>query len=141
MNSGLLKIHWKNRTEPLSPCALVAFDTAAISLAERLLSADDEKLNVAQGVCARQMILLTADNENLPWTDGAIYLGRDAKIPGILLPTTLKPNVPLDLFERVLNRKFRDYLPFAALPEKIIPFGKAKTLSRPVLEQWLSENR
>jgi hypothetical protein len=141
MNSSLLKIHWQNRPDALSPCAVVAFDGAAISLAEKLLSFEDEKLHFLQGISAEQMILLTGESENLPWTNGAIYLGRDAQMPSLLLPTTLKPSCPLDLFERALNEKFRSLSPFAVLPEKIIPFGAAKPLSRPVLENWLSENR
>lgn len=141
MNSGLLKIRWQNRTDALSPCAVVAFDEAAISLAEKLLSLEDEKLRSLQGISGRQMILITGESENLPWTNGAIYLGRDAQMPSILLPTTLKPNCPLDLFERAVNEKFRRFTPFAVIPEKIIPFGAAKPLSRPVLENWLSENR
>ena len=87
------------------------------------------------------MILLMSETENLPWTNGAIYLGRDAQMPSVLLPTTLKPNCPLELFERALNEKFRSLSPFAVLPGKVIPFGAAKRLSRPVLENWLSENR
>lgn len=141
MNSGLLKIHWQNRPDALSPCGVVTFDGAAISLAEKLLSLEDEKLHFLQGISGKQMILLTGESENLPWTNGAIYLGRDAQIPSVLLPTTLKPNCPLDLFERALNEKFNRFTPFAVLPEKIIPFGAAKPVSRAVLENWLSENR
>jgi hypothetical protein len=98
-------------------------------------------LHFLQGIGAEQMILLTGEGENLPWTNGAIYLGRDAQMPSILLPTTLKPNCPLDLFERALNEKFGRFTPFAVLPEKIIPFGAAKPLSRAAVENWLSENR
>jgi hypothetical protein len=141
MNSSLLKIHWQNRSDALFPCAVVAFDGTAISLAKKLLSFEDEKLHFLQGVSAKRMILLTGESENLSWTNGAIYLGRDVQMPSILLPTTLKPNCPLDLFERALNEKFRRLSPFAVLPEKIIPFGAAKSLSRSVLENWLSENR
>jgi hypothetical protein len=141
MNSGLLKIEWQNCFDALSPCALIAFDAAAISLAEKLLSFEDEKLSAFQGVSSERMILITGDGENLPWANGATYLGRDAKIPSVLLPTTLSPIIPLELFDRLLNENFRQFAPFAVLPEKIIPFGKAKTLSRRVLENWLLENK
>ena len=141
MNSRILKIHWQNRPDALPPCAMITFDAAALSLAEKLLSFEDEKLNDFQGVGATQMILLTGNGESLPWTNGAIYLGRDAQMPSVLLPTTLKPNIPLELFERALNENFKTLAPFVALPEKIILYGKAKTISRSVLEKWLSENR
>ncbi|HLM59814.1 MAG TPA: hypothetical protein VK308_03310 [Pyrinomonadaceae bacterium] len=141
MNSRLLKIHWQNRPDALAPCAMITSDAAALSLAEKLLSFDDEKLNSFQGVGAERMVLLTGDGESLPWANGAVYLGRDIQMPSVLLPTTLKPNIPLELFERALNEKFKALAPFVALPERIIPYGKAKTLSRRALEKWLLENQ
>ena len=141
MNSRLFKIHWQNRPDALAPCAMITFDAAALSLAEKLLSFDDEKLNDFQGVGAEKMVFLTGASERLPWTNGAVYLGRDAQMPSVLLPTTLKPNIPLELFERALNENFKTLAPFIALPERIIPYGKAKTLSRRALEKWLLENR
>lgn len=141
MNSGTLKIHWQNRTDALAPCALVAFDEASISLAKKLLTLEDETLTSLEGVGAKRMILLIGDGNNLPWTDGAIYLGRDRQIPSKLIPTTIKPAIPLDLFEKVLNEKFKGLSPFAVLPEKIIPYGGAKRLSRSVLKNWLIENQ
>jgi hypothetical protein len=87
------------------------------------------------------MILVTGDGENLPWTNGTVYLGRDAQMPSVLLPTTIRPDIPLELFDRLLNENYREFAPFAVLPEKIVPFGKAKCLSRRVLENWLTENK
>jgi hypothetical protein len=141
MNIGLLKIHWQSRIDALSPCAMLVFDSAAIALAKKMMSFEDEKLHPFQGVRAKKMMLIMGDGESLPWTNGAVYLGRDTEAPAVLLPTTLKPNVPLDLFERALYERFRKLSPFAVLPEKIIPFGTAKTLSRNILEKWLSENQ
>lgn len=136
-----IKIKWRNRDVPLAPCALIAFGGAALSLAEKLLSFDDERLKGFQGVGGKQTILIAGAGETLPWTNGAIYLGRDARLPAALLPTTLEPNIPLELFEQVLKIKFKSLAPFVVLPEKIVPVGKAKILSRRVLEIWLADNR
>ena len=57
------------------------------------------------------LILLGTD---LPWADGAVYLGRDPRAPGLLLPTLLSPDVPLDLLERAVARRM--LLPVAWLP-------------------------
>ena len=141
MNSFLLNIDWQNRSDALLPCAMIVFDEAAAVLAKKLLLLEDEKLHALQGVGAKGMILLTGESQQLPWTNGAVYLGRDAQMPSVLMPTTLKPNIPLDLFERVLKKEFSDFSPFAVLPEKLIPFGRAKILSRDILEKWVSENR
>lgn len=141
MTAAPIKIEWQNRNIVLEPCALIAFDIAAISLAEKLLTFDDERLQSFQAVGGKQMILLAGTSENLPWTDGTIYLGRDARMPAALLPTTLEPNIPLELFDRALKTKFERLAPFAVLPEKIISFRTAKTLSRVTLEIWLAGNR
>ena len=130
-----IKVKWLNRDVPLPPCAMIAFGDAAISLAEKLLSLDDERLETFQGVGGKQTIWIAG--ENLPWTDGAIYLGKDARLPAALLPTTLAPNIPLELFEQTLKIKFKSLAPFVVLPEKIVPVGAAKILSRRALEIWL----
>lgn len=146
MITNLLKISWQTRFDALTASAVAAFDEAAVTLAKKLVSFDDERLQKLQGTAAAageagKMILLLGDAEHLPWVNGAVYLGRDAQMPSILLPTVIKPGIPPELFERALNESFSQLAPFAVLPEKIIPFGAAKTLSRHVIEKWLSENR
>lgn len=141
MNSSPLKIEWRNRSDVLEPSAIIAFDDAAISLAEKLLFLEDESLQALQGVGAKKMILLAGSGEVLPWVNGAVYLGKDSQIPACLLPTTLEPELPSDLFARVIETGFRALAPFAVLPGKIIPFGKAKNLSRVILKAWLAENK
>jgi hypothetical protein len=141
MNFALFKIEWRNRSDALEPSATIAFEDAAISLAEKLLTLDDENLRGLQAVGAKKMILLVGDKDNLPWANGAVYLGRDSQIPACLLPTTIEPKLPPDLFGRIIETSFKRFAPFAVLPGKIIPFGRAKNLSRAVLEMWLALNR
>lgn len=141
MTAAPIKIGWRNRHIPLEPCALIAFDKAATALAEKLLTFDDERLQKFQAVGGERTILLVGTSENLPWTDGAIYLGRDAEMPAALLPTTVEPNISLELFDRALKAKFEPLAPFAVLPGKIVSFRAAKTLSRAALEIWLAANR
>jgi hypothetical protein len=141
MKSALLKIEWQNRTDTLDPSSVIAFAAAAITLAEKLLLVGDESLQALKGVGAKEMILLAGSSDDLPWVNGAVYLGKDPQMPGFLLPTTLEPKLPADLFGRVMETKFKSFAPFAVLPGKVVPFGKAKNLSRGVLETWLAENR
>ncbi len=136
-----IKIKWRNRHVPLPLSAMIAFGGAAVSLAKSLLSFDDERLKSFQGVGGKQTIFLAGAGENLPWVDGAIYLGRDARLPAALLPTTLEPNIPLELFEQTLKLKFKPLAPFVVLPERLVPVGAAKILSRRALEIWLENNR
>jgi len=135
-------IKWQNRAVSLDPCAIIASDEAAVDIAEKLLRLDDESLGTFQGASAESLIFIVGRGDDLPWADGVVYLGRDARTSAsFLLPTTIEPKVPIDLFKLILEKKFRHLLPCAILPGKIIPFGTAKKLSRAALERWLTENK
>lgn len=133
----MFDIKWQNRLDSLAPIALVAFDEAAVRLKKKLLSFDDEKLLSLQGVFGKNLLFVTGESDNLPWIDGLIYLGKDALAPSVLLPTNLRPNLPVDLFERRLTRQFSDQKPFAVVGKRIIPVGKMRPISRKVLSEIL----
>lgn len=135
----LFKVDWQNRLDALEATALVAFDETAIRLAKKLLSFEDERLGLLQGVSAENLLLLASKAENLPWVDGVIYLGRDMTAPAILLPTTMRPKISIDLFERALLSQFSDKLPFAAVRNQIIPTGQMRPVARKILEDWLRQ--
>jgi hypothetical protein len=133
----MIEIKWQNRFDSLAPVALVAFGTAAVRLKEKLLSFDDEKLNSLQGVFGKDLLFAAGEGENLPWMDGLIYLGKDAQAPSILLPTNLRPALPIDLFERRLLQRFPRQKPFAVVGNRIIPVGEMRPISRKVLSEVL----
>ncbi len=142
MNFAPEIIEWQNRAVSLDPCAVIAFDEAAVNLAEKLLRLDEESLGTFQGASAKSLILIVGKGDSLPWTDGAVYLCKDERTPAsFLLPTTVEPKVSIELFKLILEKKFRRLLPCVVLPKKIIPFSTAKKLSRAALERWLTENK
>jgi len=136
-----LKIEWINRFDALAPQALIAFGAAAQRLRSKLLKLDDEKLANLQGVFAENLIFVSGSAENLPWADGVIYLGRDAPAASILVPTNLRPNVPVDLFEKSLLKNFAAQKPFAVVEDKIISVGAMRPISRKILERVSCQNR
>jgi MoxR-vWA-beta-propeller ternary system domain bpX5 len=129
-----LEIKWDNRFDSLEPLALITFDEAARRLRDKLLSFDDEKLSAWQGVYALDLLFIAG--ADLPWTDGVIYLGKDARTTSIFIPTNLRPNVPFDLFEKSLLRRFAAQKPFAVVENQIIPVGKMRPISRKVLSAF-----
>lgn len=132
-----LKIKWQNRLDALEPSALIAFDGAAAKLKRKLLTFDDEKLAALQGVFAENLLFIAGEKDVLPWTDGVIYFGKDALAPSLFLPTNLRPNVPLDLFEKNLLTRFNEQKPFAVIENKIISIGKMRPISRKILSEVL----
>lgn len=132
-----LKIEWRNRFDALQPLAAIAFGAAARGLKDKLLTLDDEKLSALQGVFAHDLLFVAGAAENLPWADGVIYLGRDARAASIYLPTNRCPNVPFDLFEKSLLRRFARVSPFAVVENRIVSVGKMRPVSRPILSEIL----
>lgn len=132
-----IQIKWQNRFDSLEPLALIAFDDSAIRLKKRLLSFDDETLSLLQGVFAENLLFITGKTESLPWIDGGIYLGKDARAASIFVPTNLSPNIPFDLFEKSLLRSFSAQIPFAVVENRIVPVGKMRPISRNILSEIL----
>ena len=127
---------WQPRRYPLTPTAVAAQGEAAQKLTERLLACDKETLSRLKGVAGPEWIVVLGEESLLPWVDGAIYLGRDALAPALLLPTTLEPSVPLPLLEKALRRQAPTLAaPIAVLPETHVLFSlaSARTIAREML--------
>jgi hypothetical protein len=138
-----IRVLWRPRARPLPPVGAAARGRAARALAERLTSRSDEALARLEGVAGEDLLVVLGPADELPWTDGAIYLGRDPGAPSLLLPTTHEPSVPLPLLERALiARALR--VPGAAPPLVVFPDPpllastlSARPLNRVMLMIWL----
>jgi hypothetical protein len=134
-------VEWQPRAEPLEAVAVAASGAAAPVLGRRLLTRPDNELAELTGVCGQGFLLILGGAERLPWADGAIYLGRDPASPNLLLPTVLKPGVPLGLVERMLLSRFAQVEPpVVVVPQSglIASAAGARAISRPVLTAWLT---
>lgn len=138
---ALLPLRWRVREPPLEPVAAAATGEAARALAERLLAMPDERLAALSGVAGTEVLVVTGERGDLPWVDGVQYLGRDPQAPGLLLPTTLSPAVPLPLVERaVMLRRRTPVTPMAVVlePPLLVPLDGARKVDRAVLRRWLA---
>ncbi|MCG6497724.1 hypothetical protein [Kitasatospora sp. A2-31] len=100
-------LRWERREPPLPAAAVLALGDAVPALAaaarERLragarlgvLVDDDPSLPAAD-----RALLVLGPEADLPWADGARYLGRDA---GLLVPTTARPGPAAVLWRRALG--------------------------------------
>jgi hypothetical protein len=98
MPAATVTLQWDLRDPPLAPVAMLCRGTAASALA-RALFYDDVRRSKCVMVGSGDVVVTIG--EDLPWVDGAIWLGR---VDGLLLPTTLKPSVAPSL---VLDALFR----------------------------------
>jgi hypothetical protein len=146
----LISVQWRPRPAPLEPVAMAVRGKAAGVLAERLLARDDEALARLSGVAAPGLLVVLGDAGELPWVDGAVYLGRDAEAPALLLPTTHEPSLPLPLVERALLARSAGSAgvswtspPYAVLvnPPLLASVQAARPIVRQVLNRWLDDSR
>jgi hypothetical protein len=114
------------------------------ALATRLLECDDEALGALQGIAGEGFLAVLGEEDQLPWVDGVVYLGREASSPSLLLPTNREPLVPPPLLERaVLGRLRSPQPPIAVLvdPALLVSAGPARPIDRERLQAWLGAQR
>jgi MoxR-vWA-beta-propeller ternary system domain bpX5 len=83
-------LRWSAREPPLPPAAVAGSGRVAASLA----AAAHDRVGAGAELRAAarpDWIVVLADAADLPWADGAVYLGWDG---GLLAPTTLAPWPP-----------------------------------------------
>jgi hypothetical protein len=139
MNEEEISVVWRPRRRPLDPAGVAARGEAARALARRLLAREDEALARLSGAASPELLVVLGDSADLPWVDGAVYLGKDAAAPSLLLPTTREPSVPLPLVERAFARAAEAPPPFAVLldPPLLTSLQAARPILRTTLQSWL----
>ncbi len=112
-----LLVKWLHRDPPLPPAAVAAHGNTCIKqLVQRLSLREETAVKRVRFVFGENILVAIANEGDLPWADGAIYLGSQ---PGsnLFLPTNLIPSMPIPLFERAFNNKFPKVKPpLAVLP-------------------------
>jgi hypothetical protein len=98
------RVSWQLRDERLPAGAALAWGQTAVDLIDRLLVRSDAELSRLSGIVFQRGVLILGDECDLPWVDGILYLGRDDAAPSLLLPTALRPDVPVALLERAVQR-------------------------------------
>jgi MoxR-vWA-beta-propeller ternary system domain bpX5 len=139
MDEEVISVVWRPRSAPLDPVGVAARGESARALARRLLARDDEALARMSGAAAPGLLVVLGASADLPWVDGAVYLGKDASAPSLLLPTTREPSVPLPLVERAFARAAGAPPPLAVLldPPLLTSLQAARPILRTTLQSWL----
>ena len=104
-------------------------------LAQRLQRLDPKTLGHLSAVFGERLLAVLGPHDWLPWSVGVVYLGQAPDVPGLYLPTTLAPEVPLSLLLTGLQRRFPDaYLPLACLPKHCFSLADAAPLTHAALQ-------
>ncbi|MFI6262462.1 hypothetical protein [Micromonospora sp. NPDC051006] len=102
MNAPSLSLRWRRRDDPLPAAAVAASGAVVVELRT------DTLMRVTAGARLRACIgreqswlIVLGDPADLPWADGAVYLGWDG---GVLVPTLAQPWPCADLLREPLCR-------------------------------------
>ena len=133
------------RPVPLPATAALGLGAVARDLLHVLARLPDARLSRLRGVWSDGLVLVTGAFDDLPWCDGARYLGKDAAAPSLLVPTVLALDVHPTLVERAIARHVGEPTdavapPWALCfePFMVIPAGRALALSRDAIEARLA---
>ncbi len=99
----LSQTKWCMRQVPLAPQGMIIHTAQRQSALNKLLLIGDEQLYQLRGVASAQHLVILGNEQALPWIPGAIYLGQDQEAQHLWLPTHLKPNISLELFDRAIT--------------------------------------
>ena len=144
MSPSRLPVELVPRAEPLDPLAAVGLGPVARTLAARLLQRPASELRELRGVAGVAVLAVLGASDALPWVEGITYFGRDARAPQLLLPTTLAPTVPVELFARALLAHHKDLAaPLLLLgpQRRVLSVAAALPIEPARLTQWLEAQR
>jgi MoxR-vWA-beta-propeller ternary system domain bpX5 len=121
----VIPVDWRPRAVPLPVVAVAARGEPALRLVERATPR-------FRGIGGPGWLVLLGDE--LPWVDGAVYLGRDPDAPRLLLPTHSAPHAGGAPVAGLVDRWAADRCagmpgPYAVIPGwGVIPVGEARAV-------------
>ena len=110
-------ISWTRRPTPLRPSAILGRGPVtpflARALSDRVSRGIDLEVHAGDGY-----LLAIGDEAELPWVDGATWLGRDG---ALLVPTTLAPMPDVGLVSRAIAREIGSRVGWVVLlPDRVL---------------------
>ncbi|GAB7529093.1 hypothetical protein PS3A_15020 [Pseudomonas sp. 3A(2025)] len=110
----------------------MAWGEAAQRLHARLALIEGEQASRLRATAHRQVLVVTGAAADLPWVEGVEYACIDPQAPGLWLPTSWAPDVPVDWLEQALATAFGRspvllwHAPKAAVPlDRLLPLNAA----------------
>jgi len=91
---------WRLRAQPLPVCGVLLRGDSSRTFSARVADRNDVASSLRLAVGDGYLVAV-GDASDLPWVDGAVWLGRDGPI---LCPTTLQPDMPSALVAGALMR-------------------------------------
>lgn len=133
-----LTFDWVSREMPLTSTAVVTKGKSSVSLIKKMVSRPLNRHSHLKGCYTGSYVILTGNEMDLPWVDGASYYGSDPDAPSLLLPTHSRPSIHAGLIEKAFSSHM-DSGPYILIPEDkiIISVAHALPLSKKAMQAWI----
>lgn len=132
-----MKWDWRAQDEPPTPQGAVGIGAdatrALLDAVERL----DESVRESFMLTANaDVAVVTGAVAQLPWFEGVAYIAPCEPAPSLWLITTERPDIPLDLLQRQIARRYPQ-APLLLLrePARIVPMHRALPASAELIAQ------
>ncbi|KAF2407609.1 hypothetical protein SAMN04490179_3995 [Pseudomonas antarctica] len=130
MSAGTQTWAWRPRQVPAAPEAAVAWGDVAPRLHARLLLLADEQAARLHATANGDVLVVTGAALDLPWVDGVEYAAAHPSAPGVWLPTSWEPTVPVDVLGQTLSTRFkRSPLLLWRAPQAVVPLDRLLPVS------------
>lgn len=127
---------WRARQAPAEPQAAVAWGDAAQRLHARLAAVAPEQAGRLRATANREALVVTGAAADLPWVEGVEYACTDPQAPGLWLPTSWEPDVPVDLLAQALATAFaRSPVLLWHAPRLAVPLDRLLPLNAALLQR------
>lgn len=115
-----MRVGWTARREPLVPAAVAGAGDVGRALLRGALT----RAPRPRGIVAGDLVVLLGGD--LPWADGALWLGTPDDAPGVYLPTRLAPDVHPALLRRALAATVDGPVAFLPSAGVLVPLADAR---------------
>lgn len=118
---------WGPEPEPPAPQGAAGVGRAAArALLAAIETLDPQRRGKLMLTANADVLVATGRGDELPWCEGVIYIAPRAAALALWLPTTQRPQLPLDLLQRALERRHRPS-PLLMLrePAQLVPLHRA----------------
>jgi len=131
-----MKWRWRAEADPPAPQGAIGIGAAAQGLLDALARVDARMREALMLTANADAVVVTGAAESLPWSDGVAYIAPRQEAPALWLPTTQRPDLPLDLLLRAIARRHRQS-PLLLWPEpmQIMPLHRALPASDALIAQ------
>ncbi|ROU06980.1 hypothetical protein [Lysobacter enzymogenes] len=132
-----MKWSWGPEPEPPPPQGAAGVGRAVSrALMAAVQALDPARRDTLALTANADVLVATGPADALPWCEGVLYIAPREPAPALWLPTTQRPQLPLDLLQRALARRHpQSPLLMLREPARLVPLHRALPASDELIAQ------